>query len=44
MTKTYRTPSVVTLGNAEVLTTGAPKPWNHAEVKTGSTSITLLDL
>ncbi len=43
MAKTYRTPSVVTLGNAEVLTTGSPKG-NHAEVRTGSTSITMLDL
>jgi hypothetical protein len=43
MAKTYRTPSVVTLGNADVLTTGGVKPFDKPE-SSGSTSIALLDL
>jgi hypothetical protein len=44
MAKTYRSPSVVTLGNADVLTTGLPHG-NTVEPKgTHSTSIAMLDL
>jgi hypothetical protein len=43
MAKAYRSPSVTTLGKADVLTTGV-RDGNTVEPRTGSTSVAMLDL